>query len=163
MKILVVSDTHRYQGNLYELFEELDDIDYVIHCGDVEGCEDEIESVCEVPFVAVAGNNDFCSFLPRDRVLEFEGHKIFVTHGHMYNVSSGLWRIIDEAKDRGCDVALFGHTHRPTYSTDGELQIMNPGSISLPRQASGNPTYAILELEEGKKAKIELFEMKDNQ
>ena len=30
MKILVVSDTHRYQGNLYELFTQLDDIDYVL-------------------------------------------------------------------------------------------------------------------------------------
>ncbi|MBR5916457.1 MAG: YfcE family phosphodiesterase, partial [Lachnospiraceae bacterium] len=118
MKILVVSDTHRYQGNFYELLETLDDIDYVIHCGDVEGCEDEMESVCDVPFVAVAGNNDWCSFLPRERVLELCGHRIFVTHGHLYNVSSGLWRIIDEAKDRECDIALFGHTHRPTYSTD---------------------------------------------
>ena len=159
MKILVVSDTHRYQGNFYELLETLDDIDYVIHCGDVEGCEDEMESVCDVPFVAVAGNNDFCSFLPRDRVLELMGHKIFVTHGHLYNVSSGLWRIIDEAKDRDCDIALFGHTHRPTYSTDGKLQMMNPGSISLPRQASGKPTYGILELKEDGSAKCELFEM----
>ena len=81
MKILVVSDTHRYQGNFYELLETLDDIDYVIHCGDVEGCEDEMESVCDVPFVAVAGNNDWCSFLPRERVLELCGHRIFRCFG----------------------------------------------------------------------------------
>ncbi len=159
MKILVVSDTHRYQGNLYELFTQLDDIDYVIHCGDVEGCEDEIESVCDVPFVAVAGNNDFCSFLPRERVLEFMGHKIFVAHGHTYSVSSGLWRIIDEAKDRECDIALFGHTHIPTYSTDGSLQIMNPGSISLPRQASRRPSYGIIELKDDGRAVCSLYEM----
>lgn len=159
MKILVVSDTHRYQGNFYELLDEIKNIDYVIHCGDTEGCEDEMESVCRVPFVAVAGNNDFWTYLPKERILEFEGHRIFVAHGHTYNVSSGLWRIMDEAKDRGCDIALFGHTHRPTYSTDGELQVMNPGSISLPRQASGRPSYGIIELTDDGKAVCSLHEM----
>lgn len=159
MKILVVSDTHRYQANFYDLLSSLDDIDYVIHCGDTEGFEDEMESVCKVPFVAVAGNNDFWSYLPKERIVELAGHKIFVTHGHLYNVSSGLWRIIDEAKDRGCDIALFGHTHRPTYSTDGELQVMNPGSISLPRQASGRPSYGIIELKDDGTAVCELCEM----
>ena len=57
MKILVISDTHRSQLYFYELLEKIKDIDYVIHCGDVEGCDDEMESICRVPFVAVAGNN----------------------------------------------------------------------------------------------------------
>lgn len=159
MKILVVSDTHRYQDIFYDVLSELDDIDYVIHCGDTEGFEDEMEAACDVPFVAVAGNNDFCSYLPRERVLELMGHRIFVTHGHMYNVSSGLGRLIDEAEDRECDVVLFGHTHRPTYCTDGKILVVNPGSISLPRQASRRPSYAILEIEENKEAKITIEEI----
>ncbi len=159
MRILVVSDTHRYQKNLYDLFYELKNIDFVIHCGDFEGYEDEIEGACRVPFVGVAGNNDFCSYLPRERVVELEGHKIFVTHGHAYGVSHGTQRIIEEAKKRGCDIALFGHTHYPTYSTTGTLQVMNPGSISLPRQASGNPSYGIIELKEDGTADCRLYEM----
>ena len=159
MRILVVSDTHRNQDYLYELLEELDDIDYVIHCGDVEGCDDEMEAVCQVPFVAVAGNNDFFSFLPRERVVELMGHKIFVTHGHMYNVSAGLGRIIDEAEDRGCDIALFGHTHRPTYAKTDKIQIMNPGSIAHPRQASRRPSYGIISLNDDGSADCELFEI----
>lgn len=159
MKILVVSDTHRYQGEFYDLLTKIEDIDYVIHCGDTEGYEDEMESVCSVPFVAVAGNNDFCSFLPRERVLELCGHRIFVVHGHTYSVSSGLGRLIDEAKDRECDVVLFGHTHRPTFCTDGELQVMNPGSISLPRQASRRPSYGILEINAGEKPVCSLHEI----
>lgn len=159
MKILVISDTHRYQNEFYELLNQIKDIDYVIHCGDTEGYEDEMEAVCGVPFVAVAGNNDFCSYLPRERVLEFLGHRIFVVHGHTYSVSGGLGRLIEEAKYRECDVCLFGHTHRPTYCTDGNLQILNPGSISLPRQASRRPSYAILELEEGETPVCNLYEI----
>jgi len=159
MRILVVSDTHRYQKNLYDLLYELKNIDYVIHCGDFEGYEDEIESMCKVPFVGVAGNNDFCSYLPRERIVELSGHRIFVTHGHTYGVSAGLRRLIDETKKRECDIALFGHTHTPTYSSDGTIQLMNPGSISLPRQASRRPSYGIIELKENGKAVCELFEM----
>ena len=65
MKILVVSDTHGYQGNFYEVLENEEDIDYVIHCGDTEGYEDEMEHVCDMPFVAVAGNNDYFTYLPK--------------------------------------------------------------------------------------------------
>jgi predicted phosphodiesterase len=36
---------------------------------------------------------------------------------------------------------------------------MNPGSISLPRQSSGKPTYGILELKEDGSAVCELHEM----
>lgn len=161
MKILVISDTHRSQLYFYELLEKIKDIDYVIHCGDVEGCDDEMESICRVPFVAVAGNNDFCSYLPRERVLELMGHRIFVTHGHMFNVSAGIGRIMEEAESRDCDVVLFGHTHRPTYSDNGRVLAMNPGSISLPRQASKRPSYAILELKEGEKANCQLCEIED--
>lgn len=158
MRILVVSDTHRYQDIFYDLLAETDDIDYVIHCGDTEGFEDEMESMCEVPFVAVAGNNDWCSYLPRERVLELCGHKIFVTHGHNYCVSGGIGRLIDEAKDRNCDIALFGHTHRPTYCEAEGLKVMNPGSISLPRQASKRPSYGILELKDDGTVSCELIE-----
>lgn len=158
MRILVISDTHRYQASFYEILSNRDDIEYVIHCGDTEGYEDEMEAVCKVPFVAVAGNNDWCSYLPRERVLELCGHRIFVAHGHTYNVSGGLGRFIDEAKDRKCDIALFGHTHRPTYCEAEGLKVMNPGSISLPRQASRRPSYGILDLNEDGSVMCELVE-----
>lgn len=159
MKILVVSDTHGSQVYFYDLLEKLTDINYVIHCGDVEGFDDEMEAACKVPFVAVAGNNDYFSQLPKVRVLELMGHKIFVAHGHQYRVSSGIARIMEEAESKGCDIVLYGHTHRPAYSDNGRVQAMNPGSLSYPRQASGLPSYGILELMDDGSAKLNIFEI----
>lgn len=37
MKILIVSDTHRRDGNLTQVLDMVGQIDLLIHCGDVEG------------------------------------------------------------------------------------------------------------------------------
>ena len=36
-----------------------------------------------------------------------------ITHGHYYYVSAGLEDIKKEARGRGMDIVMFGHTHRP--------------------------------------------------
>ena len=59
----------------------------LVHCGDVEGREFYIEALAECPCSIVSGNNDFFSDLPREDVIEVEGNKILVTHGHYYGVS----------------------------------------------------------------------------
>ena len=59
MKILIVSDTHRNEDNLIEVLEKEKNLDLLIHCGDVEGAEDEIEHYAGCKTVFVAGNNDF--------------------------------------------------------------------------------------------------------
>jgi putative phosphoesterase len=41
---------------------------------------------------------------------------------------------------------LFGHTHVPLLQADGELLVVNPGSMSLPRQGS-KPSCAVLEVD----------------
>ena len=42
------------------------------------------------------------------------------------------------------DVLLHGHTHVLRAEQKGEILILNPGSVSLPKE--GNPpTYAVLE------------------
>ena len=39
MKILIVSDTHRRDGNLREIIEKQSPFDMLIHLGDTEGSE----------------------------------------------------------------------------------------------------------------------------
>ena len=39
MKILIVSDTHRKDGNLYDVIEKEKPLDMLIHLGDAEGSE----------------------------------------------------------------------------------------------------------------------------
>lgn len=87
MKVLIVSDTHGKDENLERAVYQEVPFDYLIHCGDVEGREIFIEALAECPCCIVAGNNDFFSDLPREDVVEIEGHRIFVTHGHLYGVS----------------------------------------------------------------------------
>ena len=58
MKILIVSDTHRRDGNLTQVLDMVGQIDLLIHCGDVEGSEAFIKSIAGCPVHMVAGNND---------------------------------------------------------------------------------------------------------
>ena len=115
MKILIVSDTHRKDGNLYDVIEKEKPFDMLIHLGDAEGSEhviaDWLDEDCDL--VMVQGNNDFFSSLDREIELDLGPHRAFLTHGHYYNVSLDVDRLWEEAKDRGCDIAMFGHTHRP--------------------------------------------------
>ena len=117
MKILIVSDTHRKDDNLKLVIEQNLPLDMLIHLGDVEGSEYQIPQwvnpECEMQMVM--GNNDFFSRLDREREIDICGHRVLLTHGHSYGVSMGPEGLAEEAKSRGCDVAMFGHTHRPSY------------------------------------------------
>ena len=148
MKILIVSDTHRQNGNLSKVISSAGEIDMLIHCGDVEGSEDYIREIAGCPVKMVAGNNDFFSSLDREIELDLGPHRAFLTHGQYYNVSLDVDRLWEEAKDRGCDIAMFGHTHRPYLEKREGITLLNPGSLSYPRQEGRMPSYMIMDLEE---------------
>ena len=148
MKILIVSDTHRNHDNLEIVIEQEKPFDLLIHLGDAEGCEDYIEAMAECPVEVVAGNNDFFSSLPYEQEMKIGKYKIFLTHGHYYYVNAGNSRIQSEGKARGADIVMFGHTHRPVLEQAEDMIILNPGSISYPRQAGKNPSYIVMDIDE---------------
>lgn len=115
-KILIVSDTHRKNENYFALLKQLEPLDMVIHCGDAEGSEYAISQAADCQVQIVPGNNDFFSALPRELELEIGGYRVWVTHGHTYYVSMGPERIKREARERGVDIVMFGHTHRPFWT-----------------------------------------------
>ena len=156
MKILVVSDTHGRDEKLERVVEQEQPFDYLIHCGDVEGRELFIEALADCPCTIVAGNNDFFSDLLREDEIMLEGHKIMVTHGHNYGVSMDLYGISEEAAARECEIVLFGHTHKPVIEKKNGVLVINPGSVSFPRQEGRKPSYVILNLEEGKEPQAEI-------
>ena len=43
-----------------------------------------------------------------------------------------------------CDVVMFGHTHVPLIKEKKDMLLLNPGSISLPRQSGREKTYIVL-------------------
>ena len=158
MKILIVSDTHGRDENLEKAVYREEPFDYLIHCGDVEGREIFIEALVDCPCCIVSGNNDFFSDLPREEEIELDGNKVLVTHGHYYGVSMDISGVAEEAasRDRGCEAVLFGHTHYPEIEMQEGILVINPGSLTFPRQRGRKFSYAVMEAEEGKDLQAEI-------
>lgn len=157
MKILIVSDTPGHEENLERVVEKVGKIDCLLHLGDVEGQEDYIEALVSCPVHIVAGNNDFFSELPREIVVTIGDYRILMTHGHYYGVSVETSMLKEEALARGCNVALYGHTHRPDLEIESEITVLNPGSLSYPRQHGRKPSYAIMEIDEKRIAHYDIY------
>ena len=146
MKVLIVSDTHRNNTNYFKIVE-MHKPDMVVHCGDVEGSEYALSEAAGCPVHMVSGNNDFFSDLPAELEFRVGKYKCFVTHGHRYHVSMGSEMLADEARSRGVDVVMYGHTHKPEVRIDGGVYVVNPGSLSYPRQEGRKPSYVIMEID----------------
>lgn len=156
MKILIVSDTHGRHGNLDEVLEREGKIDMLLHLGDVEDDEHYLEAIAEYPVHMLAGNNDFFSYLPGEKEIRIGKYKVFMTHGHGYYVSMNTRRLRDEAMARGVDIVMFGHTHKPYIDVEGDLKVINPGSLSYPRQEGRRASYVIMEINANGNASFEL-------
>lgn len=144
MRILVVSDTH---GDYYSLKKAIDaqrNADIIIHCGD---SRDELEDIkimySDKAIIAVKGNCDFGSTLPFVEERVIEGKKLFITHGHLYNVKMTLYPLTCAAKEANADIVIFGHTHNALNDYDDGLYILNPGSLS-----GYNASYALIDVTE---------------
>ncbi len=148
MRILIISDTHRNHDYLERALEDAAPVDLLIHLGDAEGCEGEIAGMAGCPIEIVAGNNDFFSDLEKEREFEIGRYRVLLTHGHYYCVSTGLGAIKREAEGRGIDIVMFGHTHRPVIEYWKNMILLNPGSLSYPRQEGRRPSYILMEVEE---------------
>lgn len=116
MRILVVSDTH---GDLRSLIKAVDaqrKAEIIVHCGDGEEQQRFLkDNYKDKMIVAVRGNCDWNSFFPSKEIFKVCGKTIFVTHGHLYDAKSGLYRITSAAREAGADILLFGHTQHIRY------------------------------------------------
>lgn len=147
--ILVISDTHGKINNVCKILSQNKNIKSIIHLGDLVQDAEDIKYMYDIPVYCVAGNNDYYSKEEREKVIEIENKKFFITHGHNYDVKMGLNRLVEKAKLLGVDCVLFGHTHNSYSDYISNILVLNPGSISLPK-GSGNPTYSIIEIQDNK-------------
>ena len=147
MKVLIVSDTHGRDAALKRVLERVGPIDMLIHCGDVEGSEEYIRSMAGCPVHIVAGNNDFFCDLPKEDEFLIGKYRVLLTHGHYYYITMGTQMIKEDAKARGFDIVMFGHTHRPYLEQDKGIVVLNPGSLSYPRQDGRKPSYIMMDLD----------------
>lgn len=148
MKILVFADSHGRTVDMYGLIESILP-DAVIHLGDhYEDACDLRRSYPSLPVYAVRGNNDFEPDAPLFSVIAPAGVRMYLTHGHRERASwSQSGNVGARAAEEGCAVALYGHTHLRHDQMEGGVRVMNPGSISLPRD--GDPSCLLLEVDSG--------------
>jgi len=161
MKLFFMSDIHgsiHFLNRALERFEE-EKADYMVILGDelYHGARNPLpleynpKKVAEIlnslsdRIIAVRGN---CDSEVDEMVIDFpimatystilyDNKRLFLTHGHIYN-ESNMPKLRDGA------VLIYGHTHIPKAEKVGNIYIINPGSITFPKE--DNPhTYGVLE------------------
>ncbi len=136
---LIVSDSHGRRAAVAKIAPLMAENDYLIHLGD--GAADFIGARREYPekTYVVKGNCD-AAIGEEECVIEAEGLSIFCCHGHKYGVKSGLSRLVARTKELGCEIALYGHTHRAAVEVQEGVLCINPGSAG----SYTEPSYCYL-------------------
>ena len=78
-----------------------------------------------------------------------------ITHGHPYPVSLDPEYIREEGAARKADIVMFGHTHKPYFEQKDGLTVLNPGSVSFPRQEGRKGSYMIMEMSDDGKVSFQ--------
>lgn len=123
MKLLVVSDTHGELEKLKILANKYNDYTK-IHLGDRGFDKSELDSL---GFIYVDGNCDTQD--NKDKLLEIDGLKIFITHGDKYSVKYSLDKLYFKALSLEAEYVFYGHTHIQRIIEANGIKFINPGSL----------------------------------
>lgn len=153
MKIGVIADTHTTLKNVEKLRTFLEsamkDVDLIIHAGDIKS-EEALEVLKNFEnMIIVRGNNDNEGELAKlndIEILNLEGYKIGITHGHGTSKST-LDNALQKFDGEEIDVLIFGHSHKAYVETKGNTLILNPGSPSRRRKERWY-SYIVMDLRE---------------
>jgi uncharacterized protein len=147
MRLGVIADTHGLMRP--EVFRAFEQVDHIVHAGDIGPLDLLTELEAVAPVTAVYGNTDGPEVrqrLPQVAHVELEGFDIVVTHGDQLGTPTpeGLNAAFPEAQ-----IIIYGHTHRPLLTVvDVVVTVMNPGGAGH-RRFGLPPSVGILELEPG--------------
>lgn len=134
MKILVVSDTHGAIDHVVAFVKaHRKEIDVIWHLGDHHKDAVKIADKTGLQVHGVKGNCDFNAHAPEDLMLEVNGFRILLTHGHGYGVKHSLLKLSLKAQEEQLDMVCFGHTHVAVQTFEHDIMLFNPGSASEPR------------------------------
>lgn len=144
MKLIIVSDTHLRVEGLIHRIREIENVDMILHLGDMVRDASTISKRLGKKVIDVKGNCDMTGDrIPITRQLIWQNKKILMTHGHEYNVKTSLNRLFYKALETQSDIVLFGHTHMPMQETVGGILFFNPGSATFPREGR-MPSFGVL-------------------
>ncbi|MGN1205649.1 MAG: YfcE family phosphodiesterase [Eubacterium sp.] len=159
-RYIVFSDSHGKNDLMYDIIREnQDQIDGLFHLGDIDRADEELSLMIKGPVYIVRGNCDTYSDLSEEHVFKMHGHKIAMTHGHHQHVEHGVDILKYWALQNQADVVLYGHTHVPFVEQSSQMTILNPGSISRPRQSGFECTYAWMEFLPNGEISIEIVKV----
>ena len=160
MKLLIISDIHgsSFYGKKIEEIYKKEQPDKIVLLGDLyyHGPRNDLTQEYNPMEVAkilnslkdkllvVKGN---CDAEVDQMVLDFpmmadyatidvDGHHFFLSHGHLFNEEN--LPNLNEG-----DIFVYGHIHRPVAKCENGIYIINPSSISLPKE--GRNSYGIYE------------------
>lgn len=140
--VVVLSDSHGNRRDIESLFPVMEESDMIIHLGDTSQDGNFVRGKFPNKTYILNGNCDLMKLGENELVLEVEGVKIFACHGHLYSVKSTPAKLAKRAKELGCTVALYGHTHSASeLEIDGVLTV-NPGTMS--RYANKSYCYIVI-------------------
>lgn len=142
MKLLLFSDNHRDRDSVKEMIALNKDVDQIISLGDSEMRQNELT---ELNIFGVKGNYPFEPKFPLDLTFEYEGIRVYYTHGHQYSVKLGLSRLLNYAVYNNINIVCFGHTHRAVLKEINDVIFINPGALSKNKMFTNN-SYAILKI-----------------
>jgi putative phosphoesterase len=158
----VLADTHlpyRTQHLPNQILEIFEDVDLILHAGDVDRIGYLSDLAALAPLHAVRGNPHFTDFsdggadLPLELRLTIAGYQVVVSHGGWpgFWSKAGDWffeNVLRPSKDRlngriarrlvqiyQADVIVFGHSHQEYQAWHDGTLVFNPGAVCpTPRQ-----------------------------
>ena len=155
-EVLILSDSHG-KSNAIAQAVSLARPHLILFCGD--GLRDFTELDLPCPLYAVRGNCDVFHVpalgdVEEETVMNLDGLRLLLCHGHRYGVKGGLGTILGKALREDVDAVIFGHTHEPLELTlspqhanerfgihlNRPLHLFNPGSIGYAPHSFGTLT-----------------------
>lgn len=144
MRIGLIADTHNLLRP--EALAALQDVDHLIHAGDIGGPHILTELGRIAPLSVVRGNNDqeaWADNIPETLTLtlRFADTTLYVLHD--------LKQLNIDPRALGIDVVIAGHSHKPLQETRDGVLYLNPGSAG-PRRFKLPIGVGILHIEDGR-------------
>jgi len=159
MRLGIIADTH---GLLRpEVFDAFQDVDHILHAGDIGSLDLLTELEALAPVTAVWGNTDDFSLrsrLPEIAEFELDGFAFLLLHGHQFG--SPTPEAVNAAYP-DAEVIVYGHTHRPLLTiVDQVVTVMNPGGAGH-RRFDLPASVGVMELEAGIPPRARLIPIAD--
>ncbi|RXI98462.1 metallophosphoesterase [Anaerobacillus alkaliphilus] len=142
MKVLIISDSHGLEEELFQVLRKHEkEVELMIHCGDSELPKALFNEFSNL--LMVGGNCDYDKEYDQEITTMVSNYKVFITHGHMYNVKSSAVNLSYRAEEFGAKLVCYGHSHIAVSFQENGVVYINPGSFKLPRKRKER-TYVLI-------------------